>query len=1015
MKIETGYTAHIELTRMPTPSTLRIRRGSIIMAGGEPGGGEMRRPRSGPEKVEKPFEKPQADPKREALRKKWYSIFTPEELQNLDTKSTIEKAIELGYEPGQKTSKGPVEQTAESVVRTALLSDEEKISKADAIFKERYGADFELTPEQRAAIQEIHEVNRGQQGRNEALTAGAFNLKIGQLKREAEILRKVGFTEEQRRILIEAGIAANPLNPALYLDPRLTIIVAELNAEIARVGAGNALGRRFIDRQTERVQGLMDQGLVSNAQGLMLLGGLNVWMAEAEAGRYFTGKEEELIFTNEEERLRIFEEIFVGADAKYTMHFREALSLEDQSTISNFFHLLHNVRVYENGIEITDNVKKREKVRQVRQDVFNEFTNRLALREIYHNVHWAASGGGDEQAFVQAVENWESVHVDLTFRDPLVPLALHMYEQAFQQIKADNGGQLPYEELAWNPKTHSSNLENRVWKLMRRQVPANTPEWKLRSAVIMARGFGVASLRFPEIAAQARLPEGGPMSSVTERASRLGSIYGEKISRYLDPLEHIIEKFAIGEENRAWLYFFLTGEKSHFESKEQLDLALKMAAQLQGEDKRLIDIINLFRAGGPFSNSSWRLFMAMKDFTPEQIRISGVGVREARLSGDVEQRMRDEVAAHPDWAGKEPSDQEREARRRLKVEVVVGGREITEMDRRMHDERLAMWQDALKSNPLRVMWQWEEKSPGKRIEFLAEAILAGTPGLTPAQAEALAKANLSQAEEDLITIQEDTVKRLHRKSNPLTYAAPEMLNYNLIRNPQRRERVRLYVEKIRQKAAEKNYAFFESIFKKADVQGSPFPFFIGYEDMPLSDFDFINTGGRAFARRINDFANGAKASNELMGLLEDVPKINSIEPILERLDNMKKAMSQYDWKIAMEVTPYILRGIIRFYDKYAAARLPLGIGTLVGLTTDSSFAQEVFGREAMALDEGDKFNVTRHALRRQLASKEEIKKIRAELGASLGNVGIDVIRTYGQLAALLLMYRFAQDVSKEEK
>jgi len=113
----------------------------------------------------------------------------------------------------------------------------------------------------------------------------------------------------------------------------------------------------------------------------------------------------------------------------------------------------------------------------------------------------------------------------------------------------------------------------------------DVPEWRLRRSIILARGFGVASLRFPEIAAQARLPEESVFADATDRAARLGSIYGEALARYLDPMEHIIEKFAIGGQDRALLYYFLTGDHAKIHSPEELRRALDMKSHLESTEE----------------------------------------------------------------------------------------------------------------------------------------------------------------------------------------------------------------------------------------------------------------------------------------------------------------------------------------------------------------------------------------------------------------------------------------------
>ncbi|MEK6839984.1 MAG: hypothetical protein AABX72_03515, partial [Nanoarchaeota archaeon] len=460
------------------------------------------------------------------------------------------------------------------------------------------------------------------------------------------------------------------------------------------------------------------------------------------------------------------------------------------------------------------------------------------------------------------------------------------------------------EEIAWNYKTKSSKLEDKVWNLIQEEIKAglipNIPQWRLSRAIILARGFGVASLRFPEIAAQARLPEETPMASTTDRMSRFGSIYGESIARYLDPFEHLIEKFGIGAENRAILYYFLTGEKKQFESKEQLQLALKMESDRSPTEKRLIDIVNIFRIGGGFSQSSWRQFISMRHLSPEERRRFGIGILESRVHGDVDDDIRAEVERDMSTSSETEQGKEVEKRKKKIVGKDAKGKDINLKDSMVLEKRKDMWKDALKANPLRVMWQWEEKIPGQRVKFLSEAL-----GIS----EDDAKNFLPQVEKDLIIIQENTVQALGR--GDITYADPEMLDYSIIgggtptaEEITRRNQAQRYVEKIREKASENDYEFIKSLFEKTQAERSPFPFVIGFEDIPFSDFDFINTGGRGFARRINDYGASITATNELLGLITNIPKTHDVGPLIESLGKIKEAVSQYDHSIAMEVVPY---------------------------------------------------------------------------------------------------------------
>jgi hypothetical protein len=716
---------------------------------------------------------------------------------------------------------------------------------------------------------------------------------------------------------------------------------------------------------------------------------------------YFNREDEDRILNNPAEREHIFEEIFVGVDSNPGVDFRSALSLEAGSRLDGFFSILEHAEVFDEvtGEKITNDASRKADVESAKQRLNHEFSGRREIRRILHDANYSGAGGGDIEAFARSMETFQSEYVDLIFQDPLVGTAMHMFEQAFQQTKADNGGQLPYEELAWDYKKGSSKLEDKVWTLMRQELNMtgiDVPEWRLRRSIILARGFGVASLRFPEIAAQARLPEESVFADATDRAARFGSIYGEAIARYLDPIEHIIEKFAIGGQDRALLYYFLTGDHAQIHSPEELRRALAMKSHLESTEdgKRLIDIVNIFRIGGPFSQSSWRSFMAMKDFSPEERQRSGIGIIEGRVSGDVEDDIRNSVKNDPNFAGKSREELQAEIDKRMK----------SEKPGKILEKRLAMWKDALKANPLRVMWQWEEKSPGQRVSLLSEAL-----GISEADAKAL----LPSVEQDLILIQENTVQGLAKGT--ITYADAEMLDFSKIEDPVRRENARKYVKMIRDKASADDYAFIKSMFEKTPAEGSPFPYIIGFEDIPFSDCDFINAGGRGFARRINDYANSVKATNELIGLLTAIPTTHNIGPLVESLNKIKQAVSQYDLSIAMDVVPYLARGIIRMYDKDLISKLPLGVGTVVGMVHNSSFAQEQYGRKAMTWDETDKFNFTSHLLNNGLVKPGvDLDKLREDVGATKLDTTIDMFRTYGQLALLMLLYGIAKEVASDK-
>lgn len=100
-----------------------------------------------------------------------------------------------------------------------------------------------LTPEQQAAVQAAHEVGLGAPGRNGQL-AGVGNYTDAQLREKAEILKRAGFTEAERRKLIEAGVVGfrpNELPPG-FNSPYVSFKATDGQRYVGRILGGDDAG-----------------------------------------------------------------------------------------------------------------------------------------------------------------------------------------------------------------------------------------------------------------------------------------------------------------------------------------------------------------------------------------------------------------------------------------------------------------------------------------------------------------------------------------------------------------------------------------------------------------------------------------------------------------------------------------------------------------------------------------------------------------------------------------------------
>lgn len=97
---------------------------------------------------------------------------------------------------GKKTREKPERKDVEK--NAALREDKERLTKARKILKNLSKEEVFLTQEQENAILEAHKIGEGK--------GSIYNYSRAQIREKAEILNKAGFTKEQRRVLMEAGI-----------------------------------------------------------------------------------------------------------------------------------------------------------------------------------------------------------------------------------------------------------------------------------------------------------------------------------------------------------------------------------------------------------------------------------------------------------------------------------------------------------------------------------------------------------------------------------------------------------------------------------------------------------------------------------------------------------------------------------------------------------------------------------------------------------------------------------------
>lgn len=197
-----------------------------------------------------------------------------------EVRGILRNAVVAIYENGNqdetsdKKIASRVKPAVHEVLGNSLLSDENRLVKAEEVLQEKHLLEQPLSEEQKAAILEAHYVGQGERGKDAAKTAGVYNYTREQLRQKAEILDRAGFSKDQRRALIEAGIAAEPIIDTGVTDPGLAAIVTRIRDTQARVGEG-AYPLDFLDREEAGIEARIaaridvDPGIAAQAKLLL--------------------------------------------------------------------------------------------------------------------------------------------------------------------------------------------------------------------------------------------------------------------------------------------------------------------------------------------------------------------------------------------------------------------------------------------------------------------------------------------------------------------------------------------------------------------------------------------------------------------------------------------------------------------------------------------------------------------------------------------------------------------------
>ncbi|MFH1832781.1 MAG: hypothetical protein ABH816_01255 [Candidatus Levyibacteriota bacterium] len=707
-----------------------------------------------------------------------------------------------------------------------------------------------------------------------------------------------------------------------------------------------------------------------------------------------------------------YNRVFERADSNPYEDFQTAMSAAGEKEYNDFLALLNEIRSETDDIAVRDIIAK----------LTVRYTSEHKLRTLLHNAYYIADSGGEAKQFADYCKQFSSEFVDLVFSNyPEVEVALRIREQVLYQIKRENNGRIPYEKVCSTPEKSQSEWENRTREMLRNANKKKLlisgeviEDWRIDRALSISRGFGMVTLRFPEVVAECvvHAPPGANESQV--------SIPWETISWELNPLDHRIKRYKIAREMRGILYAAVTRKKGRFDfwSQDELKDAMaidtidSLASLDPNDEERMVDLRNLFKIGGPFTYSTWRSFTAALEegnephFRKLLSRNPGL-VSKLMWNREYENQAyfkKNYKKVHPNANNKEV----------LKAWEVDKGK--TKEKRKTDNLDIKTLEGAIDRIPhvmLRIITDPTNKLLREdEINALLREIFDKDININSEE--------FTKVETALTLAKENLMKRRREKGEKFADTEDKLLDedFAVIGDENMIRQARKF-QKVLRKSFDKNKGLQERFIKKFDAR--TFAFALTTEDLPWNEFRFAQTGGRGFiTRRINDWYQEVQANEAMIELLKQIPVYQSPEQIVAQLKKIFDFAEVHDYDRAQEAIGFLAKGIIRMYQMDGILKIPI-FGEIMSAMNGirhrgTSFAQTVYGGKAMSWDSDDILMFTEQ-LRAILIGESGyniIEKLRTETGGTLWHSIGKKTKLAFYLLLLFGVYELSEKIVKEK-
>jgi len=720
---------------------------------------------------------------------------------------------------------------------------------------------------------------------------------------------------------------------------------------------------------------------------------------------------------------RMFDRVDTRPQAEFSAAFGSIGAFEHDEFVKTFNEAIARYKEIgerpatdDNGVPIPGGLKGVEQAEKL--DFFlQQFENERAAREVIHNAYYGVLAGLDTEKVSGFIDGFSSGWADLAFSKKGVTQTMHFYEQALLIVRESAGGYLKPTEVIGEMKNNTKGKVNDLTKKLletanknhtlfvdKKGEPIKTEDgefqklepWQIDRALSFARGMSIITGRTIEIAASSILPAG---------STAFSDLYAQRIISEIAPFRHAF-KFSADKKYTRVLAYLMDRNRNPWTPKEliewenmEFDKKIEVLNGLASDGKdRFFSVLNPFEIGGILSRTGWR--------------VSADG--EVNMINDLIQNAGGKAKPDKSWDKKRTDTWRKESAdeawigtgvqiERKRGNLAKGKSkkldDIKNFDTAVKKTRIQLGLIADRT-PLRLFLN---------IRSVQEATLKSWKNMEEIQPNI----------EELVLLQEKAIQS--KQPLDISKASKDTQEFvSKIREVWYGEKKQQFDKKVdkdgKRESDNWNKGEFKNFFNDLRDKDWKVPYTFGTEDVPYDEYDFEATGPRSVARRWGDMKAAAGASKASREFVEKVDLYKNQEQIVGEMRKVFDQIKGYNEDDARKFTLRLAEGVMKFYEKDFRHRLPLGIGTLMGITSGkSSAAQIAYGRGAMAWDELQSNEFTRLLRDNGMITVEEQQKLQKKAGGGKKEVAWSYARTVLPLLALALAYYLYTQVIEEEK